>query len=97
MKAIKRIAYQLDKPFYIWALTVGPEWAQNVTLVALWIYIPLLCLMVLGGERITDHTVEEAKKDPEVAKRYLRNDYLRWFLRIPTLATVVAAAAAAWF
>ncbi len=95
-KVLSKLAFQLDKPFYIWALTLGPKWAQNITFVALWIYVPLLAILVLAQIGDSQIGIERAKKDKEWAKDHLsKSGSGLWAL--PSFIVAGVLAAKGWF
>lgn len=95
-KFLKKLAFQLDKPFYVWALLAGPPWAQNITLFAIWIYIVLLLLVfatqMMNKSEMPENVRNNRKEVEELAA--IKPNFL-WAL--PSLAVGVAAASQAWF
>ncbi len=95
-KFLKSLAYQADKPFYVWALTLGPVWAQNITFVALWIYTALLALLVIAQIGDIQIGIERAKKDKEWGRNHLAEGG-SGFWTLPSFIVVGVLAAKGWF
>lgn len=101
-KFLKKIAFQLDKPFYIWALLAGPIWAQNITFFAIWVYITLLVFVVLIELGAREGVLEKVRRGKELGENQeIIEDVLdskpNWLWILPSLAVSVAAASQAWF
>jgi hypothetical protein len=93
---LTKLGYQADKPFYAWALIWGPKWAQNVTFVALWIYIPLIAVYLLSQMIGVEKSIDRAKEDKEWGKDYLSKcGSGLWAL--PSFIVAGTLAAEGWF
>ena len=97
-KFLTKLVFQLDKPFYVWALVAGPAWAQNIAFFAIWVYIVLLLAMCVinAGKKKEVHELMEVPGNKEEMERWLEPKYT-WLWTIPSLCVAVAAASQAWF
>jgi hypothetical protein len=95
-KFLTRLVYQLDKPFYVWALLAGPIWAQNITIFAIWTYVILFLSVLFADASTRKEVLERARKDREFAEEQMEHKASPiWML--PSLAVAVTAASQAWF
>jgi hypothetical protein len=95
-KFLTRLVYQLDKPFYVWALLAGPQWAQNITFFAIWIYIALFFFVLLSELASRADVLEKAKEDRAFAE-LMAKDKVSFLWTLPSFAAAIAAASQAWF
>ncbi|NOQ49900.1 MAG: hypothetical protein GQ553_04485 [Nitrosomonadaceae bacterium] len=101
-KFLHKLVFQLDKPFYIWALLAGPIWAQNITFFAIWVYITLLVFVVIIEVAARETVLEKVKRDKELGRSQelvekTLDSKPNWLWILPSLAVSVAAASQAWF
>ena len=97
-KTLKKAFFQLDKPFYVWALVAGPPWAQNIAFFAIWFYTVLLLAMVFINAAKSKELKALAKVpgNKEDMKEFVEKK-INFLWMVPSLCVAIAAASQAWF
>lgn len=88
-----------EKAFYIYAIVIGPAWAQNLTTFVLWFLSIIMIVIHLmwrsDKEEMMEHAIIYEGEKPGWHVPLTRKRH--WFYHVLTVATVTVLAAMHWW
>ena len=94
-KFIAEVSQQAVKIFMIWAVIMGPNWAQNLTMFCLWIVIVGMGILACAVGVAKEGALLKAKEDEAWARKQIASR-THWVRNIPAFALLGTLAAMGW-